>query len=168
MTDTTPEHVDLAERITSRIADRSYVEALIQRYRSTYVGPPDADGPPAILLDGDTWNFVFSAMCDAASQLLFADTYNIDPDDEMFHTSNPARQVARVLMEAAGLTDPDHQLAMLPPNDEDLDDEEAMRGAALDAYPDRSAAWRSIWAARMKHYVEHDGDMTAAPEFTES
>jgi hypothetical protein len=45
----------------------------------------------------------YGNLCDAVVQVLWADMYGTNPEDPIFHTSNPARTIARIMMMAAGL-----------------------------------------------------------------
>lgn len=45
----------------------------------------------------------YSAMCDAICRILWPDKYGIEPGDGVRHTSDAARKLANVFMEAAGV-----------------------------------------------------------------
>lgn len=79
-----------------RVADPEFVSLMMTRYRNR---PPVEDG---IVLTEDEYLNVYSNFCDVASHLLWPDRYDLTFDDDMSHTSEPARRVANILMEAAG------------------------------------------------------------------
>ena len=44
-----------------RVADKEFVDKMMARYRTMFTGAPN--GPEPIVLDFDTWAFIFSNMC---------------------------------------------------------------------------------------------------------
>lgn len=77
------------------------ITALEDRYLNS--GVHEVTVPPGDLdIDSEEYAEVYTNLCDAVVQLLWADRYGTDPSDPEFHTSGPARRVANILIVAAG------------------------------------------------------------------
>jgi hypothetical protein len=81
---------DPADMLTPELADE-----IARRYRGEVV--PIACPP-------DDYAERFAAVCDAVIQVLWAEQYETDTTDPGWHTSDPARAVAGVMLAAAGIT----------------------------------------------------------------
>ena len=51
-------------------------------------------------VDPDDFTQQYSAVCDALTQLLYADRYGTSPDDPQRHTSDACRTIATLLLRA--------------------------------------------------------------------
>ena len=86
---------------------KDFVTALEKRYTAgfTPVGvTPDSGGftPPAVTqIDNFAWRY--AAVCVLVVQLLWPERYVAKPDDPFLHTSDPAREIARLIFAAAGI-----------------------------------------------------------------
>lgn len=83
-----------------RIVDPDYVARLVARYRD------HQPVPGGISLTDDQYDHVYGNLCDVACQLLWAEKLNITPEDDLSHTSTAAREIANILMAAAGFANP--------------------------------------------------------------
>jgi hypothetical protein len=77
-----------------RLDDAAFDAALEKRY---------SDAWPSIQLAVPDFADRYSGVCDLVCQLLWPEKYGTDPGDPDFHTSDPARAIARLFFTAAGL-----------------------------------------------------------------
>jgi hypothetical protein len=76
-----------------------FVQALASRYAGSV--------PPLRSLSPDDVAERFGNLCDLVVQLLWPEQYGTGVDDPNRHTSEPARRIAALILEAAGVdTDP--------------------------------------------------------------
>lgn len=77
------------------VANEADVQALFNRYAGTV--------PALRTIDNDDFAERFANVCDLVVQLLWADRYGTGPSDPHLHTSDPARRIAGLIMNAAGI-----------------------------------------------------------------
>lgn len=149
----------------ARVADPEFVRQAQARYLSKFTGEPrflhddprTLDDPSVVVLDQDSWDYVYGNMCDVSVQLLWPEAYGTDLADPMGHTSAPARALAEILMAAAGFVTAD------PDEDDELWPEEVWLETVA-ANPGKSVAWVEAHLMRERHRVLN-GDMSTAPEY---
>lgn len=85
--------LDPAERLTPE-----FLAALRGRYVSDLRALPTPDT--------DDFDERYGDLCDLVIQLLWPETYGVDPGDPLRHTSAPARAIASLIMDVAGIAPP--------------------------------------------------------------
>jgi hypothetical protein len=76
-----------------------FVQALASRYAGSV--------PPLRSLSPDDFAVRYANLCDLVVQLLWPEQYGTGVDDPNRHTSEPARRITALILEAAGVdTDP--------------------------------------------------------------
>lgn len=96
-----PKITDPADRIgwAGDGSGKELVEALEKRY-GTQPPKPFTVGP-------EDFAHRYGNVCDLIVQLLWPEHYGAKPDDPFLHTSDPARAIARLIFQAAGIKEGD-------------------------------------------------------------
>lgn len=89
-----------------RLGDDAFVQALAKRYSQAgvlYARMPGDLPTPAPIGDEADMDERFANVCDLIVQLLWPEKYGTGVDDPVRHTSDPARRIAALIFEAAGI-----------------------------------------------------------------
>jgi hypothetical protein len=90
--------LDPADRL-----DEAFVQALVRRYSADgplYSGTTGERPLPVKIAEADER---YANVCDVVVQLLWPEKYGTGVDDDARHTSDPARRIAALIFEAAGI-----------------------------------------------------------------